>query len=78
MSIFWRENKGKKAELELEQKISHFRAENPLLPTLGQKPAFYPEIPNNLMFEKCKFCEKRATKNVNFVKCEILKMCISS
>ena len=26
--------------------------------TLGQKPTFYPEIPKNLMFEKCEFCEK--------------------
>ena len=26
--------------------------------TLGQKQTFYPEIPYNLMFEKCEFCEK--------------------
>ena len=26
--------------------------------TLGQKPTFYPEITENLMFEKCEFCEK--------------------
>ena len=33
------------------------------VPTLGQKPTFYPEITKNFMFE-----------NVNFVKIEILKM----
>ena len=32
------------------------------LATLGQKPAFYPEITKNLMFEKCGFCEKGVLK----------------
>ena len=42
--------------------------------TLEQKPTFYPEIPQNLMFEKCEFCEKRGFEIVNFVKNEALKM----
>ena len=41
---------------------------------LGQNPTFYPEIPQNLMFEKCEFCEKWAFEIVNFVKNEALKI----
>ena len=36
--------------------------------TLEQKPTFYSEIPKNLMFEKCEFCEKWNFENVNFAK----------
>ena len=44
--------------------------------TLGQKPTFYPEITQNLMFEKCEFCEKWDFENLNFVKDDVLKMWI--
>ena len=28
----------------------------------GANPTFYPEIPSNLMFENCEFCEKGSQK----------------
>ena len=43
---------------------------------LGQNPTFCAKNPRNLMFEKCEFWEKKGSKNVNFVKNEILKMSI--
>ena len=46
--------------------------------TLGQKHAFYPKIPKNLILEKCEFCEKWDFENVNFVKNQIFKMWILS
>ena len=45
-----------------------------LMRTLGQKTTFYPEITDNLKFEKCEFCEKCDFEIVNFVENEILKM----
>ena len=39
--------------------------------TLGQKSTFYPEITENLMFEKC---EKCGSEIVNFLKNEALKL----
>ena len=43
---------------------------------LGQNPTFYPDIPYNLILEKCEFCEKWDFENVNFVKIVIVKMWI--
>ena len=44
--------------------------------TLGQKTTVYLEIPLNLMFQKCEFCEYWDFRNVNFVKIEISEMWI--
>ena len=52
------------------------------LSTLGQKPFFYVEIIKDLIFDKCKFCEKWDFENVIFVKkkmifwkCEFCEEC---
>ena len=44
----------------------------------GAKTIFCQEIIQNLMIEKCEFCEKQDFENVNFVKNETLKMRILS
>ena len=76
MELFNQNIIGVKTHLLVKIEFFDQKLSSGLVCTLGQKSTFNPEITKNLMFEKCKLCEKRGFEIVNFVKNEALKMYI--